>query len=351
MALYTYVVADIKTGLPKEEIQFSGVKWGRILNGAGGFSASINARHAKATRTNLDPARTFIYVLRGDVVVYSGIIWSVRQNGGVIEVAGLGVWSYFRHRNIRHTRTYTATNQLAIARALIDYAQSTTYSPGGNIGVVTGSETGGPSRDRLYPAYERKPIAEAIEQMADNIDGFDFSIDPTVSGSTFTNTFKPWYPRRGRRTNFVWEVGVHCDLNSWQLDGSKTANQMDALGEGDGNAMLIATAADPNLLTTYPLLDDTVSYRDIETPANLAAKANTWLTNRKLPIQAVEVTLRSRPDTAVGSFIEGDEVQVTGNDGWVELDGWYRIIGFEVSVSDEGDESIGVTFKGAEAME
>lgn len=348
MALYTYVVADVRTGIVKEEIPFSGVKWSRILNGAGGFSATIRSRHPKATKTNLDPARTFLYVLRGDVVVWAGIIWSVRQVDGVLNIAGLSIWSYFRRRNIRHTLTYTATNQLAIIRDILDYAQD---QPGGDIGLVIGSETGGPARDRTYPAYERKPVAEAIEQMADNIDGFDFSIETTLSGSTFTNTFVPWYPRRGRRSNNVWEVGVHCDVNDWELDGTKTANLMDALGEGDGDTMLIAAAADTALLETYPLLEDTVSYRDISVPENLAAKANTWLTNRRLPIAAVDVSLKQTRDTQVGSFIEGDEVQVRGSDGWVELDSWYRVISFEVTVTDEGDESIAVKFKGAEAME
>jgi hypothetical protein len=45
----------------------------------------------------------------------------------------------------------------------------------------------------------------------------------------------------------------------------------------------------------------------------------------------------------VGSFVVGDEVQLRGTRGWSELDGWYRIVGYNVSVSDSGDEQVAVT--------
>lgn len=354
MAEYTYITADIKTGLPKAEIPFSGVKWSRALNGPGGFEGKIDVRHPKATRANLDPARTLLYVLRGDQPMWAGIIWEASMDAGSLTVTGQGIWSYFRRRNIRHTRTFKGVNQLAIARSLIDYAQSSTFSPGGDIGVVVGSETGGPSRDRTYPGYERKPIGEAVEQLAAVIDGFDFSIETTSgvggSGLEFTNTFKLWYPRRGRRTNFKWEVGIHCDLNEWELDATRQATQMDALGAGEGDSMLIAPAVSTHLLDIYPLLDYTVSVRDVSRMNTLASHANYWLVRRQLPIAHPSITLRDSKDTRVGSFIDGDEIRLVGTDGWAELDGWYRIVQYEVAVSDEGDERVKIDFQGAEAM-
>lgn len=350
MAVYTYTTANILTGQVIEEIPFDNVRWSKVLNGPGGFSGSIDSRHPKAVRENLYPGKRFLYVLRNGVPVWAGIIWVARFDNGNIQVAAQGIWSYFRHRRIRIDKLYEQEDQLYIARDLLDYAQSATLNPGGDIGVVVGSETAGIDRDRNYYGFERKPIGEAIEQLAAVENGFDFSIETTESGGAYTHTFVPEFPYRGRRTSWTWEVGVHCDLHSWEIDADRMANRMDALGAGDGESMLIATATNATLLSEFPLLDDTTSYRDVIYEDTLQEHADAWLIRRQLPLGMPSITLRSTPETKIGSFIEGDEVQVTKIDGWSELDGWYRIIGYEVQVSEEGDEAVKVDFLGPEAM-
>lgn len=347
MARYQYLTTNLTTGQIIEEVPFTDVRWGKALNSPGGFSGFIDARHPKASAEVLYPAKRGLYVIREGLPVWAGIITAARLSGGVVEIAGKGLWSYFQNRRIFATKTFNQVDQLVIARQLIDYAQGL---PGGSIGVVTGSETSGRLRDRAYPSYECKPVGEAIEQLAAVQDGFDFEILTERSGSTFTNTFKLHYPRQGRRTPITWEVGVHCDQDSWEVDADRISNYMRALGAGDGDAMLISDDSNPNLLSEYPRYDDTTSYRDVSDPATLASYAQLWRTRRQLPLIMPTITLRPTVDTGVGSFVCGDEVHVSGTDGWSTLDGTYTIAAFTVNVSNEGDEATDITFQNPEAM-
>lgn len=366
MATYRYLVGDLVpssgNGI-REEMPFSKVKYSHALNAPGGFTASIGHRHPKATRLNLDPGRTAIHLERDGVIIWSGILWTARAGvkAGTLDVGGEGWWSYFRRRRIRTgtggpspstatARIYTAQDQLFIARDLVNYAQG---QSGGNIGVTVGTElttdNGGVQRlrDRTFYAYERKPVGEAVEQLAAVQNGFDFAIDVAYDGTgTIIKTLRFGYPRRGRVTDVVWELGANLEDLTQAVDASRQANLVDALGAGDADAMLIATAADTSQIGPYPLLEDTISLKDITVDATLQAHANSELRTRARPIATIPTLLArpTAPDTTLGSFITGDSLTVRGADGWISVDERMRIMSWEVSVDENGKETVAVAF-------
>lgn len=339
MAIYTYVTANMLTGQVVEEVPFGAVSFSRVLNGTGEFKGSIHTDHPKAARDVILPGARFLYVLRNGYPVWAGIIWAAKNQQGKLEVTAQEIASYFGKRRIKSTLTFTQQDQLLIARTLVNTMQAV---PNGNLGIVVGSETSGVLRDRTYDAFERKPYGEALDQLAAVDNGFDWSIETTLSGSTFTNTLRLYYPRQGSRTSLTWDVGRQAFVDSWIVDASGIANSLDALGSGDGNLALIAPAADPSQLATYPLYEDTVSFKDVTVPATLAAHANAQLQRRSKAKAMPAVSVGLTPETELGTFIVGDEVQLRGNRGWTELDSWYRITAYEVTVTDEGDESVKV---------
>lgn len=349
MPAYRYLVGDLLSGTIREEIPFSTVKYSHVLNAPGGFSATIGLRHRKATKANLAPARTAIHVERDGVIVWSGIMWTVpraNSSAGTLEIGGEGWWSYFRRRRIRTTKEYRdpPVDQLAIARDLVDYAQA---QPGGNLGIVVGSETSPRTREETYWHYQRKPVGEAVEQLAARQDGFDFAVDVAYDGTgAIVKTFRLHYPRRGRITDVVWELGANLEDLTQAEDATAAANLIDALGNGDGDNMLIATAADTSQLAAYPLLEDTVSYTDVSVPATLQAHAALELQQRAGPVKTLPTLLArpAAPDTTLGSFIVGDSLTVKASDGWIEIDERMRIQSYEVSVNENGKETVAVTF-------
>lgn len=336
MAKYRFLVADLLTNTIREELPLSDVSFRKVLNRPGAFAASIPLRHPKATRANLDPGKTSIYVERDGVILWGGILWTVKSSGTEkIVIGGEGFWSYFRKRLIRVTKTYAAQDQLFIARDLMNYAQGITN---GNIGVTVGSETSGVNRDRTYYHYERKPIGESIEQLSAVDGGFDFAIDCAWSGSSITKTFVLSYPRRGRTTQITLDLATNVEGLEWEIDATKQANSVDALGAGNGDSMLISTASDPG--TGYPLYEDAVSYKDVTVQATLNKWASSWLAQERTPVETLPTIMaRDTAEAAIGSFIEGDVLNVVASDGFVSINGQYRVVGYKIAVDQNGRES------------
>lgn len=346
-SIYTYITADILTGTVIEEVPLRSVKWAKELNGPGSFEGTIDADHPKAVRNVVSPGARFIYVLRNGVPVWGGIIWVVRNKGGVLEIQAQGIWSYFQRRLIKASVTFTNSDQFTIAQTLLNNAAS---APGGDLGVVVPNTTSGVVRTRSYFGVERKQLGEAVEQLAAVENGFDFEVTTSLSGATFTNDVVFYYPRQGRRLSAVWDVSVHVSLDSWEVDASATANSISGLGSGDGDAALVLDVADPSKLAEYPLLEDTASFKDVVEQSTLDAHSRAELTRRSAPTALPELTLLPTAETTVGSFVVGDEVRLRGTRGWSELDGWYRIVGYNVEVTDEGDEKIRVTIVDTEQV-
>lgn len=343
---YRYLVGQLMTNTIVDEIPFSDMSYSHVLNRAGDFKATIGLRHPKATRANLDPGRSTVYVERDGVIVWGGILWTAEADldaedeEPTLKVAGEGFWSYFHHRNIRAFKQYLAVDQFTIAQSLLNYAQA---QGGGNIGVTVGAETSGVLRDRTWYHYERKNIGAAIEELAAVQGGFDFAIDVAYDASgTVVKTFRPSYPQRGRSTSIVFELGGNIEGLSQAVDATRQANLVDALGAGEGDTMLIATAVDLTLVPPYPLLESVVAYKDVSQVATLQLHAAAQLTEQVEPAQRVPTLLaHAGPDTTVGSFITGDYVTVRATDGWIEVtDETMRIVEYEVAVDEDGREAV-----------
>jgi len=353
MADYRFLLGDINpasgNGL-REEIRFSTIKYSHVLNRPGGFEATLRLDDPKATRANLDPGRTAIHVERGGLIDWSGICWlgAADTDKRTLRVAGQGWWSYFRGpdnrrgRYLRHTKTYAAVDQFEIAQDLINYAQA---QPGGDIGVTVGTETSGVTRDQTWYHYERKNIGLTVEQLAERANGFDFGIDVAYdSGGTIVKTLRFWN-RRGRVTPLRWWLGTNLEGLSQTVDASTSANLVDALGAGEGEDILIQTASDPSQLAAYPLREDVVTHKDVSQPGTLQAKASMALAAGRRPLSTAGPVLarQAHPDTELGGWALGDTINVRGADGWIDVDQALRIVAYEVSIAEDGRETVSVT--------
>jgi len=108
---YRYFVTDLLSNEIIGEIPFGGVKYGKGTRRAGSFSGSVP--FIKVTK-GLDlyeatmPGRTGLYVMRNNVCVWGGIIWSRSYSVAekTLEVTAAEFISYFYHRNIWQTIQY-----------------------------------------------------------------------------------------------------------------------------------------------------------------------------------------------------------------------------------------------------
>jgi hypothetical protein len=366
MATTRVISVDLVTGTPIDELEVRGLKYGPRLNGVGSVSGSVKlpsprtaAGRIKGAIINdaLDECRRVLIVERNGVIVGDGIVWKApyvdAKQSRVLQSA-TSHWSYFRHRHIAARSVYAAVDQLTIARDLISDAQAV---PGGNVGVIHNATTSGVLRDRIYESWELKNLGEAIEQLAGVQDGFDFGVDlhwdPATGNLVRTLTLS--YPRRGRsylHTGHVFELGRNMTSFEWPSDGSLTANKVWGVGAGEGKSMLLTAAVDASQIQPiasggpgYPLLEDVLTNKDVLVRSTLEEQATARLFARSTPLVVPKITVRADMDPVLGSYIEGDAARVIipprksprFPDG---LDTFYRILGWDVTVSDSGGESV-----------
>lgn len=365
MPAYRCIATDLRTGTRIAELPLTNLRFGSLLNSCGDLSATLPLPALTSTATSalagvfndaVDEGRRQLIVDRDGVVVWCGIVWMAPydDNPPTRTIRAAETWSYFRRRLIASTRTFTAVDQMSIAQQLISTAIA---DQGGDIGVTVESSTSGVTLTQVYNSFELKPVAEAVEQLSQAENGFDFAVDAAWNTSTgaLTKTFRTSYPRRGRsfsQTGLVFEVGRNVIDWTWPTDGASMANKVYALGRSDGAASMLATAADTYQILAlssggpgYPLLETTMSRTDVSVQTMLNSLAQSKLQAVSTPVTLPEITVRADVDPVFGSYITGDscrfivppDTSPRFPDG---LDRFVRIVGWDVSVSDDGAESV-----------
>lgn len=361
MTNYEVIYADLVTGVIGGIIPADSFTYESVLSAPG--SASFSLKLSTATTigyragadehtitipslamTDLAPWRTAVFVERDGVVVWSGIISTaqldVKADSATINAVG---WhAYWRKRILRESVAagfgviyqYLQIDQAAIARSLINHAQSI---PGGNIGIDTSEATlTGVKRDRVWYAWDRENVGQLIENLAATEGGFDFAYVSWRDEQSYRTAYRTLYPRTGRATNIVFRLGVNVDLLSASVDGDSIATQVEAVGSGEANAKVaqIVRSAD----TSYPLLEEQVSYSDVVRASTLLGYARQRLTQGAAPIVIPTLSVRPSGDPPFGSYSVGDSVAVQGSHGLLAIDGQYRITTIGVKVDGSGED-------------
>lgn len=363
-----------------------------ILQQTGQISGSIKAtdESVKSALMNLDAPlhlleeKTAIYVELNGSLVWGGILQQVNYDSmaQTINIRGMDWWGYFNQgRIISWNSSYTGADQLLVAADLINIAQgnasSTAQSPniaagyvvGGNVGVqlgtlaseaLAGSYSSGIAITVGWAESSFKSIGQAISDMGTSAIGFDWTIDVAYnSNSVPTKTFNLWFPRAGRTaqtqlangTEVVFDMGSTSGQSyQWTSGQVAPANVMFAAGSGSGNQAVASVASDPSLLNAgWPLLENSVSFTDVNSQALLDSLAESHLNSTKYPVSQIKVryNLGSDSNAPLGTFALGDDCRLiippdpyfpNGYDsaGINAGESWWRVQQINSTVSDQG---------------
>lgn len=372
MADYRCISMDLMTGTRIAEIPLTGLTYSKILNGAGDATGTLflpppttttNRALASDWNNAVDECRRQLVIERDNVVVWSGIVWASPYNDDdqTRYIRCAEDWSYFHKRFVDYDLYYAATAQMTIAKNLVDTAQA--YAPA-NLGITTvlnvAAGYSDTIRERTYARSEVLSVGEAVEQLASPSNGFDFGIDSAWNPTTgaLVKTLNLHYPRRGRsylETGHVFEVGRNVISFTWPSDGTRTSNKAWAIGSGEGASKVIGTAVDTAKFQPlssggpgYPLLESRASHNDVSVQETIDRLAQGALQYASSPVTLPELTVRADADPVLGAYIVGDACRVIINpdtsprfpDG---LDTYYRIVGYTVTVDDNGQEDVKLT--------
>ncbi|MGW0758090.1 hypothetical protein ACWD1Y_16680 [Streptomyces sp. NPDC002814] len=362
---YTYYTADLTTGAVTDELPLYDVTFSSELNEAGEFRARLPLGDPRVTvhrpRELTEPGRTALYVERDGVLVWGGVIWTVKYTSADqhLEIGAAGFLSYFDHRRVLPADfdpdatdlsaadvPFIDRDQSDIARALVATAQA---HPGGDIRVRPESTAGsGIIRTLVYRGSDLKSTGEALRELASLEDGPDFVFDMAYgTDGRPVHRLRVGTPHLGQQgTPHVWEYGANLTGYTWPVDGASTASRVFALGEqGEGeNSQLVAVAEDR--ATGRPLTETEVSYVHLTDAALLASQARSALAAVSAPVVLPELTVRADLDPVLGSYQVGDDATVVIKDVFFPEGTQFdvRITGIEVTPgNDAGEEQVQLT--------
>ena len=216
------------------------LSWSTELNGDGGFItfAAVPDQQSQDIKDVLiDIADTAceIWLYRDDVLVQAGPVIGVQTQGPTIVIIARALAYYLRYMFIGNLK-YVDWDQYSIGKALIDGWQATTY---GNFGIDTSTiGTSGHDRTIEYVETESPNVFRKLEQLSDNVNGFEWYVDPNTRKMIFTD-------RRGSdRSNDVIldSRAVLSPSTHFSVAAGDYANHTIAVGASvDGNDPKIGT--------------------------------------------------------------------------------------------------------------
>jgi hypothetical protein len=321
--LYTTLRGDNE---PVEELPAEIINFGYRLNRPGQLSFSLALDHPFCTRTVVGPGTHEAVVVRNRQIVWRGPVWTANETDSKtdrkVEFGAEGLFSYTRKMHVTSTLDYTggaAADLAVIGRALINHHQN---KAGGNFGIDTsGSETTRQG-ERLYNSWERKNIYEALIQLAEVDDGFDFEVDPE------TRRYIAYYPQQGnRKPDLIWQDGIRGFTRT--IDATSQASQVLGIGDGEGEDMLLRSLQDSGAVSEYGLANIRYTNKDVKFAATLDDHIRRELSLMKNPAQTVGITLGSQTLNPF-SYSLGDEGRLIWDSPYDPVNEFRRRVGFDV---------------------
>lgn len=134
-----------------------------------------------------------------------------------------------------------------------------------------------------------------------------------------------------RRTDLRFAIGENVLVTPQvRHDGTAFASEAYVLGAGEGSSMVrgFARRESPRLRRVSVLSDPSV--RQASLASSMAWTEATWRSR----IENLEsIIVRDTDMAPIGSIELGDEIYLTGQGGWVEIDDWYRVLSIRVNTS------------------
>lgn len=247
-------------------------------------------------------------------------------------------WDWARV-HISERLRFDDTDQADIVAALVDHAQDTAIFKG-DLNLASSTPATGILRSKAYEFSEHAPIWRAISELV----GVDDGLDVSLAITTTTRTVTTHYPRRGSDLSLTLEWGVNVADYDYGWDGAEAKSSVSIMrGGGPGPAGGVGRehgwARDDTALGGLRF-EEVVSAQTGTRIDDCLAGAIQRLAARARP-ETFSVrwhrteTVNPAAEVVAGNVEPGDRVNVVIDDGWVQVDGVYRVLALTVTPADE----------------
>ncbi|CUW30080.1 hypothetical protein [Streptomyces reticuli] len=337
-AKYTVLHTNLKTGSVVARLPVTGISFTHTLNAAGTATVGIPLFAPEADPAVLSPGISGLVIVRDGAPVWGGIIWTASADiaAGTLTLGASGYHSHYKGRIFVNGWTARTVEQADLLKAWFAY-----FNADNGIGTATDAiKPTGAKRTTVWTRYELKNAGEAIEELADNINGFNFRyvpywVTPNVKvGHRFVMT-----SRSGSSTRTLTHR-VTCDVTRVGYDSTALCTVAYATGADKGNGeKLVGIFENTELATRMPERVTVGTYQDVKETQTLIGKAQATVNAGSAPAAIPELTLYPGQYGPL-DFVPGDYVAVDADAGYVAFLDEFAVTECATTVDVNGTESI-----------
>ncbi|MET9602580.1 hypothetical protein [Streptomyces sp. NPDC006459] len=338
-AKYKVLQTDVRTGNVLKELPVTGIAFTHTLNAAGTATVGIPLFAPEADPESLSPGISGLAIIRDGAIVWAGILWALAADiaAGTLSLSASGYHSHYQGRHLVDGYTAKSKEQADIVKAWITAANA-------DNGINTETDEIRPTgnlRTTVWTRYELKNVAEAIEELADNIGGFVFRYVPYWIEAGKRLGHRLTLTKRGAATSpHVLTHRVNCDVTTVSYDSTALCTVAYATGADNGaGEKVVGIFENPALAARMPERVMIGSYSDVKETATLIDKAQATVNAGAVPVAIPELTLYPGQYTPL-SFKPGDFTAVNVDAGYVALYDEFAVTECGTAVDANGNETI-----------
>lgn len=309
----SYIFGDMLTGQIIEEIRLQGVSMTRGFGQGelrGSFQLDQTGKNNEDLMSATEEGRSYVVCTRDSQPVWGGIVWTrtYQSQAKVYELYCKAFEHYPEYRLIRSDFSRIDDEQrnifLDLWQDMMDDSNSIQITlPSSFASVIV--------KSLEIKAVEYKKYRQAMDEIANGDDGFDWTIDIAQIGGTFTRTLRVGYPTLGSTESLV--LYYDGEITNYWNNGSMggRATHVYGVGAGEGSSALVQEVIHSDLVASnFPRYDVALSFKDITDSAALTSLTIQAARFRKAGVPIYTIEVKGDLEPQFGSYGLGDEVEV-----------------------------------------
>ncbi|MFI9721532.1 hypothetical protein ACIHFE_18075 [Streptomyces sp. NPDC052396] len=331
----------LKTQEIYDALPVTAIAYTDTLNASGTMSCTVPLSAPAATPDKLYPGGTGLAVLRDGEPIWGGILWTLNADleAGTLTLNASGFHSHLKGKHFVAGETARDVDQNAMVRNWVSRSNA-------NSGIATDVsriKDSGRKRTRVWTRYECKNLGDAIEELAEVIDGFNFRYAPYwIERRKRMGNRLLISPRSGTPGTGLLEHRINCNVTSVSYDSTALATNAYAIGADNGaGEKLMGSARNAELGERIPARDSVTTYTDIKETETLLSKAQAAIDAGREPVAIPTLTLY--PGMSPAGFTVGDAVTVRVDSGYVAVLDDFIITERKVDIETTGREGVSLS--------
>lgn len=308
--------------LPFRNLQFE-----IFMNRASSTRFDLPLHHAAVQASLIEGGKHEIWIYRNNTLIKAGPLWDLTasSSGSTIACTAEDLTAYLEVNLIEADASFTDIDQGQIAWSLINTWQGLTM---GTRGITQGSIPASVNRQRTYKKSDGKNIYEAIMDMVEQDNGFDFELTPQ-------RVFNVYPPRRTRDRGLTLELGAGLRHISVNHQGKYRRSRVLMKGPED----TYVEAEDTVSRDTYGRASIAVSATDITSSDTLTERAGLERDRRRLPKVTPQISVVPTINPYDSDIRMGDTITIKAQAGYIQYNEQFRLVGWQTTVGAQGNES------------